>query len=181
MSHIPASVTRSTTTAAGPTAILVLLLAVAGSARAELARQWVPVRIIASGGFCDHPPDEYVRAPDAEGGRYEHNFSEFDYVVRGDSFPAQIGLGIGVRSRIEGYGPGRVVRVRVQPPNGRAGSWEMPVGQDGELEFGRLPATGKALEEGRYYLSVLDEGRKLFTFAISLEGDAEASLCVPVS
>jgi hypothetical protein len=161
--------------------LLFCALSAAGPARAELVRHWLQVTVVASGGFCDHPPDEIIPAPDADGGQYEHSFRGFDYVVRGDSFPAQISLGIGVRARIEGYGPGRMVRVRIQPPSGPSGSWEMKVGPDGELEFGRLPAIGKALEEGRYYLSVVDQGRRLFTFAITLEGMVEENLCVPVS
>jgi hypothetical protein len=155
--------------------------AVVGPAHADLIANRVPVTVITSGGFCDHPPDEYVPAPNAEGGRYEHNFRGFDYVVRGDRFPAQIALGIGVRVRITGYGPGRSVRVLIQPPEGRSGSWDQKIGQDGDLEFGRLPATGDALSEGRYLLSALDGERFLFTFALTLDGMAEDSLCVPVS
>lgn len=162
-------------------ALLVAAIAAAAPVEAELLSSRVPVTVIASGGFCDHPPDEYVPAPEAEGGRYERNFRGFDYVVRGDRFPAQIALGIGVRVRIKGYGPGRPIRVLVQPPEGRSGSWDQKIGQDGELEFGRLPAVGDALPEGRYLLSVIDDGRYLFTFALTLDGIAEESLCVPVS
>ena len=163
------------------TALALAGLAAAAPVQAELIATRVPVTVIASGGFCDSPPDQYVAAPEAEGGRYEHNFHGFDYVVRGDRFPAQVALGIGVRVRIEGYGPDRSVRVLVEPPAGRSGSWDQKIGRDGELEFGRLPAIGGALPQGRYLLSVLDDGRYLFTFALTLDGMAEESLCVPVS
>lgn len=162
-------------------ALLLAALTNGPPALAELLAQRVPVTVIASGGFCDQPPDEVISAPGADGGQYEHNFRAFDYVVRGDHFPAQIRLGIGVRVRIDSYGPGHPIRVLIVPPEGRTGSWDLKIGQDGELEFGRLPAIGGALPEGRYLLSALDGDSSLFTFALTLEGLAEESLCVPVS
>ena len=162
-------------------AFVATLCIAATTVRAELVKQMVPVTILSAGGFCDSPPDEIIAAPDAERGQYEHNFRPFDFVVRGDRFPAQISLGIGISVRIDGYGPGSNIRVRISPPSGPIGGWDMTIGQTGVLEFGRVPATGKALETGRYYLSVIDKGRVLFTYSITLKGEAEDSLCVPVS
>jgi hypothetical protein len=172
---------KSTVKAVLKLGLLIVGLGLGTPADAELLATSLPVKVVASGGYCDQPPDEIVAAPEADGGQYEHNFRPFDYVVKGDRFPAQIRLGIGVRVKISGYGPGRSVRVLVVPPEGRTGAWDMRIGPDGQLEFGRLPAIGGALPEGRYLLSALDGGKYLFTFALTLEGEAEESLCVPVS
>lgn len=160
---------------------MLAFVAIAGPAQSEMIRSAVPVEVLASGGHCDRAPDVVVKAPTASGGQYERIFRPADYVVRGDRFPAQVGLGIGVRVRISGYGPGRTVTVLIIPPEGNRGSWEQTVNGAGDLDFGRLPAFGEALPEGRYLLSAMDDGRYLFTYAITLEGAAEESLCVPVS
>jgi hypothetical protein len=146
---------------------------------AEIIESAIPVQIVASGGFCEDIPDEIIAAPDASGGQYENRFGHNDYVVLGDFFAAQRGLGVSVRIKLGGYSPGQKVTVRVKPPWGKIGTWDLLIGQDGELEFGRLPATGGSLDEGRYLLSVLDQGRNLFTYRIVLDKEEDATLCVP--
>jgi hypothetical protein len=161
--------------------VLAIGTALSGAAAADMLKSTVKVKVIASGGQCDKPPDTIIPAPSAGGGQIERSFGPADFVVKGDRFAAQKGLGIFLRVRIRGYGPGREVTVMVEPPVGRTGVWEQPIGRDGELDFGRFPAIGEALPQGRYLLSVLDDGQYLFTYAITLEGEAEESLCVPVS
>ena len=158
-----------------------LCLAQAGAAVAGILKSTVDVTIVAVGGQCDRPPDKLVPAPSAGGGQVERSFGPADVVVTGDYFAAQPGLGVFLRVRIAGYGPGRAVRVMIEPPVGRIGHWDQPIGADGELDFGRFPAPGEALPEGRYLLSVLDGGQYLFTYAITLNGVADESLCVMVS
>jgi hypothetical protein len=156
------------------------LAMLSGPVGAEVLRAAVPAQVVASGGHCDRIPDETIPAPDAGGGSYDHNFSAFVYVVSGDSVPNEPGLGIGVRVRLEGFLPGEPIRVRIDPPDGdEAGSWNMAVGPDGEIEFGRLPAYGEALPVGQYRLSVSQGGRWVFSYAIRVVTAEVQGLCIP--
>lgn len=158
----------------------VLTLAWIGSAAgAEIVTSSVPVVIEAVGGQCEHAPDEVIVAPGAGGGQAERTFGFARYVVTGDRFAAQKGLGIGVRVRMAGYEPGRTVTALIEPPVGRTGSWDVRVDQDGGLDFGRFPAVGEALPQGRYLLSLLDGGKVLFSYAITLVGETDDGLCLP--
>ena len=161
--------------------LVVLFAFLASAAPAEMIKAAVKVKVLAVGGQCDAPPDAIVAAPNAGGGQYENTKGLADYVVKGDRFPAQRAMGIGLRVKLSGKWRGKTVTVLVLPPVGRTGSWEQTVASDGTIDFGRLPAIGEALPEGRYLLSVLDQGIYLFTYAITLDGVAEESLCVPVS
>jgi hypothetical protein len=158
---------------------LLVALGLASPSSAEILRATVPATVIASGGHCDRIPDEVVPAPDAGGGQYDHNFRPFDYVVTGDAVPAEPGLGIGVRVQLDGILPGEPIRVRIDPPGGDSGSWGMAAGQDGQIEFGRLPAPGKALPVGDYRLSVSQKGRFVFAYRITVLAAAPQGLCFP--
>jgi hypothetical protein len=149
--------------------------------QAEMVASNIPVEVVEVGGHCEAPPDLVLPAPGAGGGKIQRNYGTSRYVVQGDRFPAQVELGIGIRVRMSGYGPGRTVTVRVVPPVGKTGLFDLQIDPDGTLDFGRLPAVGEPLPEGRYLLSALDGERLLFTFAITLDGVVEDSLCVPIS
>lgn len=155
------------------------VLAGASPAMSEMVKNTVPVQIIDVGGQCDNPPDALIPSPNASEGMLWREYDDIPFVFRGDVLPAQMGLGIGIRVRIAGYEPGQVVTVRIEPPVGDVGFWDQEIDSDGTLYFGRVPAYGEPLPRGRYYLQAYDENSILFTYAIYIEADNEAPLCVP--
>ncbi len=158
---------------------LAVLPLFAHAATAELLHTTIAARIIASGGFCDTPPDQIVPAPNSNGGSFERNFGGFAFVEKGDQLPARQGMGVGVRVILPGYGPGSPVTVLVQPADDGPSSWDLTVDPDGAIEFGTRPPDGEALPPGRYLLSVLDGSLSLMTFAFTLESEIEDGLCMP--
>lgn len=149
------------------------------SAAAEILVARVPLTLDAIGGICDRAPDDI--APGADGKDVEHSDTYFDYAVRGDALDAQAQMGIGVRVRIKGFGPGDLARVQIVPPSGQLQFWDYDIGDGGMIEFAYLPRVGGTLSRGRYLFSVMDGDKAIFTAAITLNGLAEESLCVPVS
>jgi hypothetical protein len=158
-----------------------MLLAGTTPAAAQMISSTVPVEVLAAGGHCETPPDEIVAAPGAGGGAVLRNNGLANYVILGDRFPAQVELGIGILVRIAGYGPGRIVTVRIVPPVGNTGEWKLPISEAGDLDFGRLPAIGEPLPQGQYLLSVLDDDKVLFTYAITIAGHDAEILCSALS
>ncbi len=148
-------------------------------AAAEVLVARVPLTLDAIGGLCDRAPDDI--APGADGKDVEHSDNYFDYAVRGDTLAAQAQMGIGVRVKIKGFGPGDSARVQIVPPSGQLQFWDYDIGDGGMIEFAYLPRVGGTLSQGRYLFSVMDEGEAIFTAAITLNGLAEDRLCVPVS
>lgn len=148
-------------------------------AAAEVLVARVPLTLDAIGGICDRAPDDI--APGADGKDVEHSDYYFDYAVRGDTLAAQAQMGIGVRVKIKGFGPGDSARVQIVPPSGQLQFWDYDIGDGGMIEFAYLPRVGGTLSQGRYLFSVMDEGEAIFTAAITLNGLAEDRLCVPVS
>lgn len=84
------------------------------AAAAEILVANVPLTLDAIGGICDRAPDDI--APGADGKDVEHSDTYFDYAVHGDTLAAQAQMGIGVRVRIKGFGPGDMARVQIAPP-----------------------------------------------------------------
>ena len=154
-------------------------LATATPATAEMLRSSVPVEVIDVGGQCDDPPDALIPSPNASQGVLFREFAPIPFVLRGDEIPGQVGLGIGIRVRLPGYTTGQVVTVRIEPPVGDVGYWEEEIEGGGELYFGRVPAYGEPLPRGRYLLQAYDGNRPLFTYAIHVGRQEDATLCVP--
>lgn len=159
--------------------LLITLLVVAGPAAAGMTANSVFVEVVEVGGQCDELPDAFVSAPNASGGVLRRQYGSIPYVVMGDAIPAQIGLGIGITVRIAGYGPGRTVTVRIEPPVGDVGFWHKQIDPDGTLYFGRVPATGAPMPPGRYLLQAYDGNRKLFEYALDVQTEDGVLLCVP--
>ena len=148
-------------------------------AAAEVLVAQVPLTLDAIGGICDRAPDDIT--PGADGKEVEHSDNYFDFAVHGDVLRAQARMGIGVSVRIKGFGPGDSARVHIVPPSGQLQFWDYDIGDGGMIEFAYLPRVGGTLSQGRYLFSVMDEGRAIFTAAITLNGLAEDRLCMPVS
>lgn len=159
--------------------ILLAVLAGASPALAEMLKSPVPVQVIDVGGQCDEPPDALIPSPNASQGQLWRDYEDIPYVIRGDVLPAQLGLGIGIRVRISGFLAGQIVTVRIQPPVGDVGFWDQEIDPDGTVYFGRVPAFGEPLPQGRYLLQAYDGNRLLFTYAIHVEGHDTAPLCLP--
>jgi hypothetical protein len=156
-----------------------LLVTGLGPATAEVLVARIPLTLDAIGGICDRAADEI--APGADGKDVEHSDTYFDYAIRGDVLRAQAQMGIGVRVRIERFGPGDAARVHIRPPSGELQFWDYDIGDGGMIEFAYMPRIGGTLSPGRYLFSVMDGGEEIFTAAIMLDGVAEDSLCAPVS
>ena len=152
------------------------------AAKAEariIDRTLLPLSIVA-GGHCDRKPDEVLSAPDAEGGKIDHNFRGFDFVTEGDILPPAIGLGFGLRVKLPGYGPGHKLTIRIKGPSGGPSIWDVKVSDTGYLEVGRLPMPGRALPEGRYVLTILDGPTLLIAYDFAIVGFDPEGLCFPL-
>lgn len=154
----------------GTKLIIVLMFSPVSPAYARIVQQTVPVQMIAEGGVCDRVPDRFVKAPDVPGGKVEEKNARFDFVIQGDRFPSQLGLGIGVRAVISGYGRGSLLTVVILDPIDRISKWDMRVNGAGYLEFGQLAPRNGSLIQGRYRLTVRDGERILFVNVIDLYG-----------
>jgi hypothetical protein len=144
-----------------------------------IERTVLPITLFA-GGHCDRIPDEVLPAPGTDTGQIDHNFSGFDFVAEGDILPPAIGLGFGLRAKLPGYGPGHLMTINISSPDGHVSIWDIDVPETGTLEVGRLPLPGRALQEGRYVLRILDGPTLLIAYDFVIVGGDTEGLCTPM-
>jgi hypothetical protein len=165
--------------------VLFAVIAFVGSAMpaaAQMTQHSVPVEILAVGGYCDPGNgDRFLSAPETPQGQIEQLDAMFDFVELGDSRVAHPGLGVGLRTRVDGYGAGSDLTSIIVDPTGRMYKWVNHIPGSGILEVGMLPEPGKTLFVGTYRFTIRDSRSILFSYLITLDREEDTGPCKPAT